>query len=130
MGATGMSFGVALGTTWTDLTCEVIKKSSTLWNAGQHMAAIAELCTDEEMRYSISVSGGIMDKRADGATIRIGCPMTKEEWIAAGRPLIDPETSMATASGTVVVAAPPPPPVTVSSVDALGVKETIVSQKR
>jgi hypothetical protein len=130
MGATAMSWGVAFGSTWSDPECELLKKADTEWNMNQHIAAISTLCTDDDMRYSIQVSGGVMDKRADGAIIRIGCPMTKEEWIAAGRPLINPETGMSVASGTVVVAAPPPTPVTVSSVDALGVKETITSQPR
>jgi hypothetical protein len=106
MGATGMSFGVALGSTWTDNNCTMLKNAREEWNMGQHIAAIALLCTDDDIRYSISVSGGVMDKRADGSTIRLGCPMTKTEWIKAGRPMIDPETGFPVTSGAVVTKAP------------------------
>src|SRR5271168_3606170 len=106
LGATGMSFGVALGSTWTDKNCMMLKNSREEWNMGQHIAAIALLCTDDDIRYSISVSGGVIDKRSDGATIRLGCPMTKAEWVKAGRPMLDPETGLAVSSGAVVTKAP------------------------
>jgi len=101
-----MSFGVALGTTWTDSNCTMLKNAREEWNMGEHSAALALLCTNDDIRYSISVSGGVIDRRKDGATIRRGCPMTKAEWVAAGRPLIDPDTGAAVASGAVVQAAP------------------------
>lgn len=105
-GASGMSFGVSLGSTWTDKNCVLLKNAREEWNMGQHGAAIALLCTNDDVRYSISVSGGILDKRSDGAVIRRGCPMTKDEWIAKGRPLLDPDTGMEVKSGSVVTAAP------------------------
>jgi hypothetical protein len=129
VGASGSWFGIALGKTWKDDECELLKKADTEWNMGQHLSAIATLCTDDDLRYSIDVSGGVMDRREDGAVIRLGCPITKAEWIAKGRPLIDPETNMTVASGTVVVAALPPKPFTLSSVDSLGIKTTITTQK-
>jgi hypothetical protein len=106
MGATGMSFGVALGSTWTDNNCLMLKNAREEWNMGEHSAAMALLCTNDDIRYSISVSGGVIDRRKDGATIRRGCPMTKSEWVAAGRPLIDPDTGQAVAAGSVVTPAP------------------------
>lgn len=106
LGASGMSFGVSLGSTWTDKNCVMLKNARELWNAGQHSASMALLCTDDDIRYSISVSGGILDRRSDGSIIRLGCPMTKKDWIAAGRPLLDPETGSPVQSGSIVAAAP------------------------
>jgi len=129
LGATGMSFGVSLGSTWTDKNCVMLKNARELWNQGKHPAAMALLCTDDDINYSISVSGGIMDRRKDGSIIRLGCPMSKAEWIAKGRPLIDPETGAPVAVGSVVVEAPAPlaqvqTPVTVASVDTHGILTT------
>jgi hypothetical protein len=129
LGATGMSFGVALGSTWTDKNCEMLKNSRELWNQGEHAASLALLCSDDDIRYSISVSGGVMDRRQDGSVVRLGCPMTKQEWIAAGRPLIDPSTGQPVAVGSIVRAAPlaMANPVTVASVDSHGIKTTITT---
>src|SRR5271168_3106137 len=69
LGATGMSFGVALGSTWTDKNCMMLKNSRELWNQGNHAAALALMCSDENINYAISVSGGVLDRRQDGAVI-------------------------------------------------------------
>lgn len=127
LGASGMSFGVAIGSTWTDKNCMMLKNARELWNQGDHAASMALLCTDEDINYSISVSGGVMDRRADGAVIRRGCPMTKADWIAKGKPLIDPTTGQAVAVGSVVQAAPVAmvkPATPVASVDSQGIVMT------
>jgi hypothetical protein len=121
MGASGMSFGFGIGTTWTDNNCRMLKNARELWNQGEHAASLALLCTDEDIRYSISVSGGVMDRRSDASIIRRGCPMSRDEWVAKGRPLLDPATGEEIPTGTVVQAAPLPKPVTTASVDAKGV---------
>jgi hypothetical protein len=126
MGASGMSFGVAVGSTWTDHNCTMLKNARELWNQGEHAASLALLCTDEDIRYSLSVSGGVLDRRSDGAVIRRGCPMSRAEWIAKGQPLLDPATGEPIASGTVALAAPVvlQRPMTTVSVDAKGVVST------
>jgi hypothetical protein len=124
LGASGMSFGVAVGSTWRDTNCTMLKNARELWNQGEHAASLALLCTDEDIRYSISVSGGVLDRRGDGALVRRGCPMTRAEWIAKGRPLLDPSTGDVVSSGSVAQAAPLPKPVTTVSVNALGVVST------
>src|SRR6202022_2387292 len=63
-----------------------------LWNMGNHAAAMALLCTDDDTRYAIAVSGGMPVRRSDGTTVPVACPMTKEEWIAKERPILDPAT--------------------------------------
>jgi hypothetical protein len=127
LGATGMSFGVALGSTWTDKNCMMLKNSRELWNQGNHAAALALMCSDDDINYAISVSGGVMDRRADGAIIHRGCPMTKADWIAKGKPLLDPATGQPFATAQI------DPPQRVASidmtpkttVDALGIKTTV-----
>jgi hypothetical protein len=133
MGATGMSFGVALGSTWTDSNCTMLKNAREEWNMGEHSAAMALLCTNDDIRYSISVSGGVIDRRKDGATIRRGCPMTKAEWVAAGRPLIDPDTGQAVAPGSVVTPAPVAAAVVqrpLALLDSKGVLMTVTPQMK
>ena len=72
-----------------------------------------------------------MDRRQDGAVVRLGCPMTKEQWIAAGRPsLVDPVTGQSVTVGSVVRAAPlalatPQKPVILASTDSHGVTTTV-----
>jgi len=130
MGASGASFSLSLGSTWTDKNCVMLKNARELWNQGQHAASMALMCSDDDIRYSISVSGGVMDRRKDGAIIRLGCPMTKDEWIAKGRPLLDPTTGAAVEVGSVVQAAPVPkvamiaPAAPTVSVDSHGVLMT------
>ena len=127
IGASGASFGLSIGSTWTDKNCMMLKNSRELWNQGKHPAAMALMCTDDDIRYAISVSGGVLDRRQDGAIIRLGCPMTKDEWIAKGRPIIDPATGAAVEVGSVVQAAPVPVVALVKptvSVDSHGVLMT------
>jgi hypothetical protein len=115
IGGQGMSFGVSVGTTWKDEDCRRIKDARELWNMGNHAAAMALLCTDDDTRYAIAVSGGVQVQRADGATIHVACPMSKKEWEAAGRPMLDPATGqpytqaqMNPVAPTPVAAAPTP----------------------
>jgi hypothetical protein len=130
LGATGMSFGVSLGSTWTDSNCKLLKNARELWNQGNHAASMALLCTDDDVKYSISVSGGVMDRRMDGAVIRLGCPMSKEEWISKGRPLIDPMTGQQVVAGSVIQSAPvvvglgAPASMSLASVDTHGIVTT------
>jgi hypothetical protein len=71
-------------------------------------------------------TGGYAYRREDGATVRLGCPLSYDAWVKAGKPLLDPLTSLPVQSGSVVVAAPLPKPAqTISSTDAHGVRETI-----
>ena len=128
LGATGMSFGVALGSTWTDKNCEMLKNARELWNQGDHAAALALLCSDDDIHYAVAVSGGILERREDGTVVHRGCPMTKDQWIAAGRPLIDPSTGQ---PFTEAQLNPPQKVATldtfpVSSVDSLGIKTTVI----
>lgn len=92
IGGQGMSFGLSIGSTWKDEDCRRIKDARELWNMGNRAAAMALLCTDDDTRYAIAVSGGIPVLREDGVTIHVPCPMTKKEWISAGRPMLDPAT--------------------------------------
>jgi hypothetical protein len=127
LGASGMSFGVAVGSTWTDKNCQMLKNSRELWNQGNHAAALALLCSDEDINYAISVSGGVLDRRQDGAVIHRGCPMTKAEWISKGKPLLDPVTGQQFTTAQI----DPPQriayvaPVPVTSIDAQGIKMTV-----
>ena len=92
VGGSATTFSFSVGTTWKDGDCRRVKDARELWNMGNHAAAMALLCTDDDTRYAIAVSGGMPVRRSDGTTVPVACPMTKEEWIAKERPILDPAT--------------------------------------
>lgn len=109
----GPSFGVSLGSTWKDVDCRVLKNGRELWNMGMRAAALATLCTDDTTRYAVAVTGGLPYTRPDGVVVHRACPMTKAEWEAQGKPLLDPVT------GTALTAAELNPPIhTAATVDS------------
>lgn len=55
--ANGPGFGVSLGTTWADANCKLLKNSRELWNMGMKAAALALLCTDEDNRKALELTG-------------------------------------------------------------------------
>jgi len=67
---------------------------------------MALMCDNDDNRYAIMVSGGVVVADGKGNYVRVGCPMTKDEWVAKGRPLLDPVTGQAIDPGMVVVSAP------------------------
>lgn len=108
LGATGASFGFSIGTTWSDEECKLIRDSSQLWNMNMQKAAVAMLCTNDKFAYAISVSGGIpIPGSTKGSFVMIGCPMSQKDWIAAGRPTLDPVTGQPAKLGVQI---PPPQP--------------------
>jgi hypothetical protein len=88
----GASVGVSLGKTTPDDPCNLRSNSGQIFQMGDHAAAFALLCQNEDNAYAINVTGGITYKRDDGATVHRACPMSKDQWIAAGRPMLDPVT--------------------------------------
>jgi hypothetical protein len=105
-GVEALKFGFSLGTTWKDDGCDLRENAQALRNSGQQMAAVALLCTDNKMRYAISVSGGYPVKQRDGSVLRVGCPMSQKDWEAKGEPMVDPMTGQTVTSGMVIQAAP------------------------
>jgi hypothetical protein len=57
IGGQGMSFGFAVGTTWTDHNCERLKNSREIRQAGYKAAADALLCMNSEVRDAMKVAG-------------------------------------------------------------------------
>jgi hypothetical protein len=86
------TWGVSLGGTKADDPCNLRSDSGQIFQMGDHAAAYARLCQNEDNQYAINVTGGITYRRADGAEVHRPCPMAKADWIAAGRPLLDPVT--------------------------------------
>lgn len=116
-GFEALKFGFSLGSNWSDEDCKVIRDSSHLWNVGLQKAAIVRLCESDNLRYSISMSGGIaIPGPTKGSFYMVGCPMTKTEWIAAGRPTIDLVTGQPTKLGVLVTPSPEPMPAPVQQV--------------
>jgi len=131
VGASGASFSFSVGTTWKDANCKMLKDSEVLWNMGNHGAAIALLCSDDDNRYAISVSGGFAAPGpVPGTIVHVGCPMSKEEWIAQGRPTLDPATNLPVKLGSIIeqpqpkVAVVPVPNTVVFAPDVTPAKKT------
>ena len=58
--------GIALGSTYTDKNCVMLKNSRELWNMGMRGAAMALMCTDAANRDALELTGYI-------------CPQTERE---------------------------------------------------
>jgi hypothetical protein len=86
------TFSVAAGGTKPDDPCNLRSNSGQIFQMGDKAAAFALLCQNEDDNYAINVTGGITYRRADGKEVHRPCPMSKAQWIAAGRPLLDPVT--------------------------------------
>jgi hypothetical protein len=85
-------FGWATGKTYTDDDCQASEFGTTLWNQGFRAAAIGVLCSRPLIRYAFATTGGIPYTRDDGVIVHRKCPMTQDEWHAAGEPLLNPLT--------------------------------------
>ncbi len=97
--------GMALGGTKSDDPCNLRSNSGQIFQMGDHAAAFALLCQNDDNAYAINVTGGITYKRADGETVHRACPMPKAQWIAAGRPMLDPVTGQPYSDPPIVVSA-------------------------
>lgn len=53
----GPGFGVAVGSTFTDDNCIMLKNSRELWNMGMRAAALAHMCSDPKVAESLIVTG-------------------------------------------------------------------------
>jgi hypothetical protein len=97
--------GLAAGKTVADDPCNLRSNSGQIFQMGDHAAAFALLCQNDDNAYAINVTGGITYKRADGETVHRACPMPKAQWIAAGRPMLDPVTGQPYSDPPIVVSA-------------------------
>lgn len=84
--------GLSIGGTQKDDPCNLRSDAGQLYQMNLKAVAAARLCMNDDNRYAVAVSGGLPYTRPDGETVRRACPMTRQEWEAAGRPLLDPIT--------------------------------------
>ena len=56
-GGSGPGFSLAIGSTWTDSNCKMLKNSRELWNMGMRGAAMALMCTDSSNRDALELTG-------------------------------------------------------------------------
>lgn len=87
-----VAVGVSLGKTTQDDPCNLRSDSGQLFQMHLTGAAFALLCTKPENEYAIDISGGIPVLRDDGAVVHRRCPMSMPDWVAAGKPMLDPIT--------------------------------------
>jgi hypothetical protein len=72
----GPGFGVALGKTYTDENCVMLKNSRELWNMGMKAASLALMCNDSKNRDALELTGFV-------------CPQTERDnkaRVAAAKP--------------------------------------------
>jgi len=53
----GPGFGIALGKTYKDDNCIMLKNSRELWNMGMKAAALALMCKDADNREALELTG-------------------------------------------------------------------------
>lgn len=68
-------FGVAVGKTYTDTNCVMLKNSREMWNMGMKAAALARMCMDAENRDALEMTGFVCaqterDRRASAQTVQ------------------------------------------------------------
>lgn len=80
----GPGFGVAVGSTFTDANCIMLKNSRELWNMGMRAAALAHMCSDPEVAKSLEVTGYKCPARGDqpaaGGSQGAPAPVTDRDW--------------------------------------------------
>ena len=57
LGAQAVSFGVSIGTTWTDDNCRRLKNSRQMVALGYHRAATALMCVDKDVEEAMARAG-------------------------------------------------------------------------
>ncbi|MEB0133941.1 hypothetical protein QN362_01205 [Actimicrobium sp. CCC2.4] len=57
VGASAVSFGFSVGSSWTDSNCLMLKNAREIWNMGFKGAALARLCMDKLNREAFEVTG-------------------------------------------------------------------------
>lgn len=66
VGASGVSFGVSVGSTWTDTNCVMLKNAREMWNMGFKGAALARMCMDELNKEALESTGVFCPARSSG----------------------------------------------------------------
>lgn len=73
----GPGFGVAVGSTFTDANCIMLKNARELWNMGMRAAALAHMCSDPEVAKSLDLTGyKCPDRNAQPAP----APVVERDW--------------------------------------------------
>ncbi len=57
IGGQGFTFGLSIGTTWTDSNCQRLKNSRQLQALGYQRAAVALVCVDDDVRAAMLAAG-------------------------------------------------------------------------
>jgi hypothetical protein len=78
IGAQAVSFGVTLGTTWTDDNCRRLKNSRQLVALGYHRAATALMCFDEDVSAAMERAG---TPCPNGPAVYIAPPPPAREYV-------------------------------------------------
>lgn len=71
VGASAVSFGFSVGSTWTDNNCLMLKNAREMWNMGFRGAALARLCMEDKNREALEATG-------------INCPVGRRKTGSAG----------------------------------------------
>ena len=65
VGATAVSFGLSVGSTWIDTNCLMLKNAREMWNMGFKGAALARLCMDDLNKEALEAAGLTCPARRD-----------------------------------------------------------------
>ena len=62
-GASGVGFGISIGSSWTDANCVMLKNAREMFNMGMPDVAFARLCMDDLNKESIEMAGRVCPPR-------------------------------------------------------------------
>ncbi len=63
-GGSGPGFGLAIGSTYKDDNCVMLKNSREMWNMGFKAAAVALMCTDKANKEALELTGYVCPQTA------------------------------------------------------------------
>ena len=66
-GASGVGFGISIGSSWTDANCIMLKNAREMFNMGMPDVAFARLCMDALNKEAIELTGRVCPQTAKAA---------------------------------------------------------------
>ena len=99
IGGQGFSFGLSIGTTWTDENCQRLKNSRQLQALGYAVASVALICTDEDVKAAMIAAGTPCPSAENRRTSTYVAPApVVQQMVQVETPVVEPAVQQWTVS--------------------------------
>ncbi|MDZ4738380.1 MAG: hypothetical protein SGJ03_00555, partial [Alphaproteobacteria bacterium] len=99
IGGQGFSFGLSIGTTWTDENCQRLKNSRQLQALGYAGASVALICTDEDVKAAMISAGTPCPSAENRRTSAYVAPAPViQQMVQVEAPVVEPAVQQYTVS--------------------------------